>query len=55
MGEELSVDVDVSQEHNPNMFLVELEELEKLRNHMFPVKGHREQAFLAATMTTGIC
>lgn len=55
MGEELRVDVDVSQEHNPNMFLIDHEELEKLRNHMFTIKGHRKQVFLAATITTGIC
>lgn len=55
MGEELSVDVDVSQEHNANVFLIDLEELKKLRHHMFTVKGQRKQAFFTATTTTGIC
>lgn len=55
MGEELSADVDVSQQHDPDVFLVDLEELEKLRNHVFTVKGQRQQALFIATTTTGIC
>lgn len=55
MGEELSIDVDVSQQHDPDVFLVDLEELEKLRNHVFTVKGHRQQAFFTVSSTTGIC
>lgn len=51
MGEELGVDMDVSQQHDPDMFLVHLEELKKLRNHMFTVKGHRQQAFFTAATT----
>lgn len=55
MGEELGVDGKMCKQHNSHMFLVDLEELEKLRNHMFPVEGHRQQAFFTAIITTSIC
>lgn len=55
VGEELGVDVDVSQQHDPHVLLVDLEELEELRSHMFPVKGLRQQTVFAATTAAGIC
>lgn len=55
MGEELGVDGKMSKQHDSDVFLVDLEELEKLRDHMFPVEGHRQQAFFTATITTSGC
>lgn len=55
MGEELGVDGEMCKQHDSDVFLVDVEELEKLRDHMFPVEGHRQQAFFTATNTTSIC
>lgn len=55
MGEELSIDVKVSQQNHPDVLFVDLEELQKLRDHVFAVKAHRQEAFFTTlTTSTGI-
>lgn len=55
MGEELSIDVNVSQQDNPDVLFVDLEELQKLGDHVFAVKGHGQKAFFRVlTTATGI-
>lgn len=55
MGEELGVDGKVCEQHDSDVLLVDLEELEQLRDHMFPVKGHRQEVFFTATIATSVC
>lgn len=47
--------MDVRQQHNPDVFFIDLVEPEELRDHMLSVKQDREQAFFTATSTSGIC
>lgn len=55
MGEELGVDGKVCEQHDADVFLVDLEELQQLRDHMFPVEGHRQEVFFTATIAASIC
>lgn len=55
MGEELGVDGKMCEQHDSDVFLVDLEELEQLRDHMFPVKGHRQEVFFIATIAANVC
>lgn len=55
MGEELSIDMDVSQQHNSDVFLIDFVKFEELRNHMFTVEGHRQKAVFTVSIVTGIC
>lgn len=55
MGKELSVDVDERQQYDSDVFLLDPKEFQKLRNHVFAIKGHGQQAFLRANATTGVC
>lgn len=54
--EEPCVDVHVSQQDHPDVFLFDLEEPEKMRDHVLAVQGHRQQAFFIVTSSaTGFC
>lgn len=55
MGEELGVDGKMCEQHDSDVLLVELKELEQLRGHVLPVKGHRQEVVFAATIATGVC
>lgn len=46
MREELCIDVDMGEQHHPDMLLVHFKELEKLRHHVSPVQWHRQQTHL---------
>ena len=52
--EVLGVDVDVGQQHDANVLLLDLEELEELGHHVPPIEGHGEQALLVALSAAGI-
>lgn len=55
MGEELGVDGKMCKQHDSDVFFLNLEELEKLRDHMFPVKGQRQQAFFTTASSARVC
>ena len=52
--EVLGVDVDVGQQHEANVLLLDLEELEELGHHVPSIEGHGEQALLDALSAAGI-
>lgn len=55
MGEELGVDGKMCEQHDADVLLVDLEELKQLRDHVLPVKGHRQEVFFTATIATSVC